>query len=186
MKQVIIAIALMVGIQSFAATMSEASFKKAVDKAVDFITAREGFRSQWYCDGCGKTLASRSAKCTRKECANATPTIGHGLTLIYWEKQTINPEQSKAIVRSIVEKDARELLKGLNRAPSINNLAALCSLAYRRGVRPILRSKTFKAVNDGNWTMVSREWREFNTYGGKVMRGLNIRCDEELKLFYAK
>lgn len=180
MKQVIAIIALIVGMQTFAATMSDAAFKKAVDKAVDFITAKESFRSTWYDDATGKTIASRTAKC------QGTPTIGHGLTSIYWDKQTITPEQSKAIVRGIVEQDAREILKALNRAPSINNLAAICSLAYRRGVRPILRSKTFKAINDGNWSAVTKEWKEFNTSGGKVMRGLNIRCDEELKLFYAK
>lgn len=180
MKQVIAIIALVIGMNSFAATMSEASFQKAVDTAVSFIIKKESFRSTWYDDATGKTIASRTAKC------QGTPTIGHGLTGIYWDKPTITPEQSKAIVRGIVEKDARELLKGLNRTPSINNLAALCSLAYRRGVRPILRSKTFKAVNDGNWTQVSREWRDFNTSGGKVMRGLIIRCDEEIKLFYSK
>lgn len=180
MKQVIAIIALVIGMNSFAATMSEASFQKAVDTAVNFIIKKESFRSTWYDDATGKTIASKNAKC------QGTPTIGHGLTSIYWDKQTITPEQSKAIVRGIVEQDAREILKALNRAPSINNLAAICSLAYRRGVRPILRSKTFKAINDGNWSTVTKEWKEFNTSGGKVMRGLNIRCDEELKLFYAK
>lgn len=186
MKHIFTIIALVIGMNSFAATMSEASFKKAVDTAVNFIIKKESFRSQWYCDGCGKTLASRSAKCTLKKCEKATPTIGHGLTAIYWDRQIITPEQSEAIVRMIVEKDARELLKALNRTPSVNNLAALCSLAYRRGVRPILRSKTFKAINDGNWSAVSKEWRGFNTSGGRVMKGLNNRCNEELRLFYAK
>lgn len=180
MKNIVTIITLIIGMQTFAATMSEASFQKAVNKAVEFITEKESFRSQWYDDATGKTLASRTAKCV------GTPTIGHGLTSIYWNRQTITPEQSKAIVRKIVEQDAREILKALNRAPSINNLAALCSLAYRRGVRPVLRSKTFKAVNDGNWTSVSKEWRGFNTSGGNVMRGLNNRCNDEIKLFFAK
>lgn len=178
MKNIFTIIALIIGMNSFAATMSEASFQKAVDTAVNFIIKKESFRSQWYDDATGKTIASKNAKC------QGTPTIGHGLTGIYWDRQTITPEQSKAIVRSIVEKDAREILKALKRTPSINNLAALCSLAYRRGVRPVLRSKTFKAVNDGDWSAVSREWRGFNTSGGKVMRGLNNRCNEELKLFF--
>ena len=180
MKNIVTIIALIIGMQTFAATMSEATFKKAVDKAVDFITSKESFRSTWYDDATGKTIASKNAKC------QGTPTIGHGLTGIYWDKQAITPEQSKAIVRKIVEQDARELLKALNRAPSINNLAALCSLAYRRGVRPVLRSQTFKAINDGNWSKVSKEWRGFNTSGGKVMRGLNNRCNDEIKLFYEK
>ena len=180
MKQVIAIIALVIGMNSFAATMSEASFQKAVDTAVNFIIKKESFRSQWYDDKTGKTLSSRNAKC------EGTPTIGHGLTALYWDKQTITVDQSKAIVRKIVEKDAREILKALNRAPSINNLAAICSLAYRRGVRPVLRSKTFKAINDGNWSAVSREWRGFNTSGGQVMRGLDNRCNDEIRLFYEK
>lgn len=180
MKKILVTLMAVVGINMFGATMSDSSFKLAVDKAVDFITAREGFRSQWYDDATGRTIGSKNAAC------KGTATIGHGLTGIYWDANTITVQQSKNIVRGIVEKDAKELLRALKRTPSVNNLAALCSLSYRRGVRAILRSQTFKAVNDSNWKQVSKEWREFNTSNGKVMKGLIIRCDEELKLFYAK
>lgn len=180
MKKILVTLLAVIGMNMFGANMNEKEFNKAVDVAVNFICARESFRSTWYDDATGKTIASKHAKC------EGTATIGHGLTGIYWDGQTITPEQSKAIVRRIVESDARQLLKGLKRTPTVNNLAALCSLAYRRGVRPILKSKTFKAVNNGSWTLVTKEWKEFNTSGGKVMRGLNNRCAEELKLFYAK
>lgn len=178
MKQVIAIVVFVMTVNVFGATMSTLAFNAAVDKAVKFVIEKENFRSSWYDDKTGKTLAAKNAKCV------GTPTIGHGLTGVYWDKQTITPEQSKAIVRGIVEQDAREILKALNRAPSINNLAALCSLAYRRGVRPVLRSKTFKAVNDRNWGSVIKEWKGFNTSKGEPMPGLNKRCKEELRLFF--
>lgn len=180
MKKILVTLVAVLGIANvFGANMKESQFQKAVDTAVEFICERESFRSTWYDDHTGKTIASKYAKC------EGTATIGHGLTGIYWDAQNINVAQSKAIVRRIVESDARQLLKGLKRTPSVNNLAALCSLAYRRGVRSILRSKTFKAINDSDWSGVVREWKDFNTSGGVVMRGLVRRCNEEIKLFFA-
>lgn len=180
MKKILVTLVAVLGIANvFGATMNEKDFNRAVDTAVEFICERESFRSTWYDDHTGKTIASKYSKC------QGTATIGHGLTGIYWDAQNITVAQSKAIVRRIVENDARQLLRSLNRTPSVNNLAALCSLAYRRGVRAILRSKTFKAVNNGDWSGVVREWKGFNTSGGVVMRGLVRRCNEEIKLFFA-
>lgn len=158
--------------------MEEKDFNSSVDIAVEFITSREGFRSHWYDDSTGKTIPSKHADCV------GVATIGHGLTGIYWDGDIITVEQSKSVVRRIVEQDAKMLVSGLKHVPTVNSLAALCSLAYRRGVHAILRSKTFKAVNDCKWDDVDREWREFNTSGGVVLDGLNIRCNDELELFF--
>lgn len=158
--------------------MEEKDFNSSIDLAVEFITSREGFRSHWYDDSTGKTIQSKDATC------DGVATIGHGLTGIYWDDDTITVDQSKAIVRRIIERDAKMLIAGLKYVPTVNSLAALCSLAYRRGVHAILRSKTFKAVNDCKWEDVDREWREFNTSGGKILEGLNTRCADELDLFF--
>ena len=181
---VVVAISLFV-VNVFSAEMSAAQFNLAVDKAVNFIVEKENFRSRWYCDGCGSTLASRSAKCTRVKCKKATPTIGHGLTRRYWTGETISRNQSLAIVKNIVIRDAKAILRSLDKTPTTNQLAALCSLAYRRGVTPVLRSQTFAAVKCGNINRAVSEWRGFNTSGGRVMRGLINRCNAEIKLFLA-
>lgn len=161
-----------------AATMTEKEFNAAVDAAVEFITAKESFRTSWYDDATGKSIASKTSPC------KGTATIGHGLTGAYWHSNTITKEQSLAIVKKIVAADAKKILLAMKNKPTKNNLAALCSLAYRRGVDPILKSKTFKAVNDRDWKTMNKEWKEFNTSGGVVMPGLNKRCLEEIKFFF--
>ena len=161
-----------------AATMTEKEFNASVDAAVEFITAKESFRPNWYDDATGKQLASKNSPC------KGTATIGHGLTGAYWHSNTITKEQSLAIVKKIVAADAKKILLAMKNRPSKNNLAALCSLAYRRGVDPVLRSKTFKAVNDRDWKTTNKEWKEFNTSGGVVMPGLNKRCLEEIRFFF--
>ena len=178
MKSFLVMVVVVCGILCPAASMREVDLQRAVDKAVDFIVEREGFRSTWYDDATGRTLTNKYADC------DGVATIGHGLTGIYWDEQNITMAQSKAVVRRIVEHDARLLLRGLKRTPTINNLAALCSLSYRRGVRAVLRSKTFKAVNKGDWRGVAREWRGFNTSRGRVLAHLTWLCKEEVRLFF--
>ena len=178
MKKFIAIIAIVATMNSFAATMTVKEFNAAVDAAVEFITAKESFRTSWYDDATGKSIASKTSPC------KGTATIGHGLTGAYWHKNTISKEQSLAIVKTIVAADARKILAAMKNKPTKNNLAALCSLAYRRGVDPVIRSNTFKAINERNWNKMNKEWKGFNTSGGVVMPGLNKRCLEEIRLFF--
>ena len=178
MKKFIAIIAIVATMNSFAATMTVKEFNAAVDAAVEFITAKESFRTSWYDDATGKSIASKTSPC------KGTATIGHGLTGAYWHSNTITKEQSLAIVKKIVAADAKKILLAMKNKPTKNNLAALCSLAYRRGVDPVIRSKTFQAVNDRNWKVMNKQWKEFNTSGGVVMPGLNKRCLEEIRLFF--
>lgn len=178
MKKIFAMFVVATSINAFAATMTEKEFNAAVDAAVTFITAKESFRPNWYDDATGKTIASKTSPC------KGTATIGHGLTGAYWHSNTITKAQSLAIVKKIVTADAKKILLAMKNKPTKNNLAALCSLAYRRGVDPVLRSKTFQAVNDRNWKVMNKQWKEFNTSGGVVMPGLNKRCLEEIRLFF--
>ncbi len=178
MKSIITIAIIAMTISTFGATMTPANFRKGVDAAVKFITEKESFRSSWYDDATGKSISGKNGSC------KGTPTIGHGITGAYWNSNTITREQSLAIVRKIVEADAKKIVLAMKNTPTPNNLAALCSLAYRRGVDPVIRSNTFKAINERNWNKMNKEWKEFNTSGGVVMPGLNKRCLEEIRLFF--
>lgn len=181
-------IAIIVAIISVNVFATEAkTINDGVETCLTFLEAKEGFRSTWYCDGCGKGISGPNAKCTRKSCKGkkTTPTIGHGLTKAYWTGGSITPAQSRAIKRRIVRADAMAFVGAAKVDLNSNQIAALCSLAYRRGVAAVLRSKTWnEGVQKNNASAIRKEWAGFNTQGGIVRRGLVNRCNDELNLFF--
>lgn len=169
------------------AEISKETIDKGVETCLTFLESKEGFRSTWYCDGCSKGISGPNAKCMRKSCKGkkTTPTIGHGLTKAYWTKGSITPAQSRAIKRRIVRADAMAFISAAKVDLNSNQIAALCSLAYRRGVAAVLRSKTWnEGVQKNNASAIRKEWSGFNTQGGIVKRGLVNRCNDELNLFF--
>lgn len=176
------------------AEIAEKTINAGVETCVIFLEAKESFRSTWYCDKCQKGLAGPNAKCSNKKCWGirkgkrvylGTPTIGHGLTKAYWTKGSITPAQSRNIKRRIVRADAMAFVAAAKIDLNANQLAALCSLAYRRGVHAVLRSKTWNdGVQKQNASVIRREWMGFNTQSGIVVRGLTNRCNSELNLFF--
>lgn len=193
MKKFIAIIVAMLAINVFA--IEAKTVEEGIETCLTFLETKEGFRSTWYCDKCQRGLAGPDSVCQNKKCFRlnkrtgklesiSTPTIGHGLTKIYWKGGSISREQSRAIKRRIVRADAMAIVAAARVDLNSNQIAALCSLAYRRGVSAVLRSKTFAAVQREDASAITREWKGFNTSGGVVMRGLINRCNDELKLFF--
>jgi GH24 family phage-related lysozyme (muramidase) len=192
----IIAIVIMVValVYSAHAKISKETIDKGVETCLIFLESKEGFRSSWYCDRCQKGLAGPNSKCSNKKCWRkkkgkwvyiGTPTIGHGITKAYWTAGSITPAQSRAIKRRIVRADAMAFVAAAKIDLNANQLAALCSLAYRRGIAAVLRSKTWnEGIQRNNASTIRKEWAGFNTQGGIVRKGLVNRCNAEMNLFF--
>lgn len=187
MKKFVVIIFAIAFVVNAYAEISETAIDKGVETCLTFLESKEGFRSTWYCDGCGKGISGPNAKCMRKSCKGkkTTPTIGHGLTKTYWTAGSITPAQSRAIKRRIVRADAAAIVAAAKVDLNSNQIAALCSLSYRRGVAAVLRSKTWnEGIQKSNASTIRKEWSGFNTQGGIIKRGLVNRCNAELNLFF--
>lgn len=123
-------------------------------------------------------------------CPAGIPTIGYGST--YYEDGTrVSMSDSK-----ITEEFAEELLKyninkvysnAVNRYVAVeinqNQFDALVSFAYNLGTGNLRNSTLLKKINAKDFDGASMEFFRWNKSGGKVLKGLTKRREEESKLF---
>lgn len=133
-----------------------------------FIEHFEGLYLKTYDDGTG-TLTIGYGHTT----AAGPPKVSRG--------QTITPEDADRILSSDltrVESDVNRLVKvPLNQ----NQFDALVSFHFNTGA--LGRSTLLQKLNARNYLAVPGELARWNRGGGRVMRGLTIRREEEGKLF---
>lgn len=60
--------------------------------------------------------------------------------------------------------------------------AALIDFAFNLGTGRLRSSTLRKRVNAGEWDLVPTELRKWNKGGGRVLRGLVLRCEARVKL----
>lgn len=147
---------------------------KTSKKGIDLIKKYEGFRSKPYL------------------CPAKVPTIGYGAT--YYP----NGQKVKLSDPAIDEKHASILLEAMlipyeKAVDSFcrddinqNQFDALVSFAYNVGISALKNSTLLKKVNiNPKDKTISNEFAKWNKGGGKVLKGLVLRRNDEAKLYFS-
>ena len=147
---------------------------KTSKKGIDLIKKYEGFRSKPYL------------------CPAKVPTIGYGAT--YYP----NGQKVKLSDPAIDEKHASILLEAMlvpyeKAVDSFcrddinqNQFDALVSFAYNLGTSALKNSTLLKKVNiNPKDKTISSEFAKWNKGGGKVLKGLVLRRNDEAKLYFS-
>ncbi len=78
------------------------------------------------------------------------------------------------------------ILKGLKVPVNQHQLDALASLVYNIGVGAFSSSTLLKRINSSaDRASISSAWLMWNRAGGKVLKGLTLRREREVALFYS-
>lgn len=116
------------------------------------------------------------------------PTIGWG-TIKYPNGQkvkmgdVITKEQAQAYLEHEVNKFAEAIEKLVKVACNDNQFCALVSFAYNVGSGALASSTLLKKLNAGDYIGASNEFARWNKAGGKVLKGLTRRREDEKNLF---
>lgn len=139
--------------------------------ALRLIKKWEGFRSRAYRDPVGIW------------------TIGYG-TIRYANGMKVQPgqsiteEEASVELQAHIEKDILPHLKKLVKVPLNNNqFCALVSLIYNIGAGAFGRSTLLRKLNKADYEGAAREFDRWVYAGGRKLRGLVRRRDEEEALF---
>jgi len=146
---------------SFAAAVT----KKITATTLDFLRAREGFRSTPYADAGGYS-------------------IGYGRFL--GEKPAIvsvTRQQAETWLTEDAQKAARAIIKLVRVPLNQNQFDALISFVYNLGEGALARSTLLKKLNASDYAGASQEFRRWVYSGGKVLTGLVARRALERDLF---
>lgn len=144
----------------------------AVDVAAALIRRWEGLRMRPYL------------------CSAGVPTIGYGAT--YYEDgrrvtlmdQPITRERAEALLLWMVR--TRYLPSVIRLCPGAANsdqLAALIDFAYNLGAGNLSASNLRRRVNARDYGSVPAELRKWVRAGGRVLRGLVLRREAEVRVF---
>jgi lysozyme len=118
-------------------------------------------------------------------------TIGYGHTA------EAGPPAPKAGMK-ITEKEADDILKrdlgqyeravtkAISVAPTSNQFAAMISLCFNIGPTNFAKSSVVRRMNEGNAKAAADAFLLWNKAGGKVLKGLTARREDEKKLFLTR
>jgi hypothetical protein len=95
----------------------------------------------------------------------------------------ITEAQATEYLRKTVEKFAREIRPHITAPINENEFAAFVSLAYNIGPGAFRKSSALRHFNQGNKAKAADAILLWNKAGGKVLRGLVNRREEERALF---
>lgn len=101
--------------------------------------------------------------------------VGPGLTIT-------QQEADDYLVRALVKYESA-VTKALTRAPNENQFSAMVSLCYNIGPGAFAGSSIVRHFNDGNAQAAADAFLKWNKAGGKVLKGLVNRREDERKLF---
>lgn len=151
-----------------------AKITKASKRGLDLIKKYEGFRAEPY------------------KCPAGVPTIGYGATY-YPDGKRVKMTDSP-----ITEKQATELLKSMlvNFEKAVdtycidtinqNQFDALVSFAYNVGTNALKNSTLLKKLNvNANDPTIRDEFKKWVKAGGKTLKGLVTRRNEEADLYFS-
>lgn len=122
-------------------------------------------------------------------CPAGVPTIGYGATF-YENGQRVkltDPAVSREQAETLLLWHVRNVyLPAVMRlCPSVRHaglMAALIDFAFNLGAGNLRISTLRKKVNAGEWEALAAEFRKWNKAGGKVLRGLVLRCEARVAL----
>jgi len=118
----------------------------------------------------------------------AVPTIGYGHTSMAGPPKVymglrITKEEAKAILARDLEAVEAQVRKAVKVPLNDNQLGALVSFTFNLGIANLNKSTLLKKLNTGDYTGASGEFGKWVYAGGKKLRGLVRRREDERKLF---
>jgi lysozyme len=122
-------------------------------------------------------------------CPAGVPSIGYGAT--YYEDGTRVTLKDAPITKARAEALLLWMVRHvylpavLKLCPNVNSperLAAIIDFAFNLGSNRLKTSTLRKRVNAGDWDGVPTELRKWIRGGGKVLRGLVLRCEARVRL----
>ena len=138
----------------------------ASQELVDFIKTFEKFSGVPYKD------------------AGGILTIGYGHVILSGEKfDSITELQGEEILRKDLTKAENAVKRGITSPLAQNQYDALVSFAFNTGNGGVNGSTLQKRINSGDYTSVPDEMKRWNKVGGKVVKGLVNRREDEVEMF---
>lgn len=119
-------------------------------------------------------------------CPGGVWTIGYGHTKGVKPGQTITREQAEKFLQEDIEQKERALDGLLSVWLNDNQYSALVSWVFNLGEGNFAKSTLRKVINadPNDRDSITREWLRWNKSGGKELRGLTIRRQMELDLYF--
>lgn len=119
-------------------------------------------------------------------CPSGVWTIGWGHTAGVKPGQTITREQAEELFREDIGQKERALDGLLSVRLNDNQYSALVSLVFNIGQGNFAGSTLRKVINAGpdDREQITCQWKRWNKSGGKVLRGLTLRRQMELDLYF--
>lgn len=121
-------------------------------------------------------------------CSAGVPTIGLGSTryldgrAVTLRDPPISREHALILAR---EQIRRRYLRAVRAyCPHVTDprrVGSLASLCYNVGPGAVAASTLRRVINAENWDVVPAQWRRWNKAGGRVVRGLTLRREAELR-----
>lgn len=125
-------------------------------------------------------------------CSAKVPTIGYGNTYYTNGKKVtlldkeITEVEAFNMFKSIADKFADKVSKLVTYPINQNQFNALVSLAYNIGMAAFQLSTLLKMVNEnGNNPKIKDQFLRWNKAGGRVVRGLTLRRNEEAFTYFS-
>ena len=147
---------------------------KVSDYGLELIKKHEGFRSMPYLD------------------AVKVPTIGYGNTFypdgtkVTMKDKPISRNEATELLKIIVDKFEIGVLKVVTSNINQNQFDALVSFSYNLGLGSLSKSTLLKKVNiNPNDPTIKNEFLKWDKAGGKVLKGLTRRRNEESEHYFS-
>jgi lysozyme len=146
-----------------------------------------------------KTSAEIAAKIIKKYegfmpeayiCPGGVPTIGYGSTMyengdrVAMDDCKIDRKRGEEILLYFIKEVEQQVKSVLEVKLNNNQLAALVSLTYNIGIGNFGRSTLLAWINSNpSYSEIPSQFRRWKKSGGKVLKGLVARREEEVELW---
>lgn len=156
---------------------------KMSDRGLQLLTQWEGFETHVYKDSAGLPTIGVGHLLTKDELSSGKVMIKgqqvkfhNGLT----HQQVVDLlsddiKRYEETVRNTVKADLKQ-----------HQFDALVSFCFNVGQRAFSNSTLLKRINESNWNDVPVQFRRWNKAGGRVVKGLINRRENEIKLWEAR
>jgi lysozyme len=141
------------------------------DASLNLIKKWEGFRAKAYQDSVGVWTIGYGT------------TVNAGVGIDPKPGMCITEDQAIGYLDVTVTKFASNVTKVLKKPANANEFGAMVSLAYNIGPGAFSRSSVLRLFNSGNKKEAADAFLLWNKAGGKVLRGLTNRRNDERALF---
>lgn len=153
---------------------------KMSDKGRTLLTQWEGSRDEIYQDAAGLWTIGVGHLLTRDE-------LTSGKILIFGEPikyaDGLNQLQIDRLLSQDLAGAEGAVNAGVAASLNQNQFDALVSFVFNNGRQAFYSSTLRKVLNDGKYNKVPEQLRRWNRSGGKIVKGLINRRENEIKLF---